>query len=567
MTDQDTNFRGHYEPWIRKRIAFIESTFGHDWFQAKRVLELGCGYADIGAHFARLGAQVTCSDARIEHLQVVAQRHPEVQIAPADLNSQWPFEGEFDLILHLGLLYHLEDIHFSLQRCFEHANHVVLETEVLDSLDDQAVLRIDENQGLYDQSFTGHGSRPTAGYLERLFATHGFHAFRLSSPACNASCHGLQHVYDWPSHDTNTWHDGLRRLWVLRRKSLAPPVTSKNISVVVQGPISGAGERKQRRRLTERCIASVRRHLPEAELVLSTWADAPVAGLDRDVLVQSDDPGALQCDDVYRVYYNLNRQVVSSAAGLARCSRPYCLKLRSDLILTADRFLQFWGKFDAWQWSYKFTAERILAGTVFARRFAGTGDQRTRIPFHPSDFLFFGFRQDLRALFDIPTAPDPETARWFQYHHRPAGVYDCYPHALCRFFPEQQLWTSYLRKFLHLPIKDRLDLSNPCLRHDVPSLVNNLVMLDQDQWTYELPKYSLKQFLLPANDWDGLIRHAIWLADYQRLCAPDTGVSRTFDSRARWIWHDNHVMSGLRRLAPHGMNYVYKKVRKGGIFR
>jgi len=231
----DTTFRGHYDEWTTKRIHFIESHFGSEWFRGKRVLELGCGHARIGSHFARLGATVTCSDARSEHLAAIKARDPNLEVVEADLNNQWPFEGRFDLILHLGLLNHLEDFHFSIRRAFESSDRVILETEVSDSLNDQAVLPVDENKSMYDQSFTGRGSCPSAGYLEKLFAEHGFRALRLSDDRCNSRHEGLHHVYDWPCKGTDGWEHGRRRLWVLTRKSICPQPCSDNISVVVQG--------------------------------------------------------------------------------------------------------------------------------------------------------------------------------------------------------------------------------------------------------------------------------------------------------------------------------------------
>lgn len=67
-------------------------------------------------------------------------------------------------------------------------------------------------------------------------------------------------------------------------------IDTKDISVVVQGAVGG---------YTPVCLASVRKHLPESEIVLSTWKGSNVEGLDYDVLVLSDDPGGFD-------YLNIN---------------------------------------------------------------------------------------------------------------------------------------------------------------------------------------------------------------------------------------------------------------------
>ena len=48
-------------------------------------------------------------------------------------------------------------------------------------------------------------------------------------------------------------------------------ITSRDISVVVQGPIH-----KGR---TKKCLQSIRKNLPEAEIILSTWDDNCTTGL------------------------------------------------------------------------------------------------------------------------------------------------------------------------------------------------------------------------------------------------------------------------------------------------
>ena len=560
------HFRGHYDEWNQRRLALLEARFGRDWFRGKRVLELGCGHSIIGQALAEWGAKVTAVDGREEHLAVVKRSAPHVHTVQADLNRQWPLEGKFDLILNLGVLYHLEQIQFLLDRCFQNAERVVLETEVLDTLA-ESCLSVDEDKNLYDQSLTGKGSRPSAAYLERLFDEAGFYALRLASDVCNTTGEGLQHVYDWPCSESQQWRHGRRRLWILERKSTFPAAVSRNISVVVQGPVVGADDPKPRRRLTQQCLASIRKTLPEAEIVLSTWQGMPAEDLDYDVLVESDDPGAILCDDFHQVYNNINRQIISTRSGVAKATRPYCFKIRSDLLIHSDEFLRHWDRYPLRQWGYKFAAQRMLASAIYSRQYAGESGRTTRLAFHPGDFMFFGFTDDLANLFDIPLAEEPQTSRWFETHKRDDAVYDCYPHAHCRFFPEQHLWFNYVRKFIDISWRDRLDLSNPALAHDLPSQLNNLVMLDQSQWGFELPKYLMRQYLMPAYDWQGLFRHDVWRDYYHTLCGGPRRKRRSYDSRMRKIFIDNPPVRRLDRAAPKLVRYLHKKARKQRLWR
>ena len=106
---------------------------------------------------------------------------------------------------------------------------------------------------------------------------------------------------------------------------------SKDISVVVQGPIHTQDN------LTKRVLESVRTHLPDAELILSTWKGSQIDGLDCDVLLLNDDPGAING-------YNVNRQIVSTRNGLQKATRTYAVKLRTDMQLTGTGFIDFSSK-------------------------------------------------------------------------------------------------------------------------------------------------------------------------------------------------------------------------------
>lgn len=219
-------FDCHYVDWRAKRIDAIVQHYRANFFPGKRVLELGCGYGDLGAAFAKLGADVTCADARPEHLAIVNPRYPHLKTVQADLDRRWPFDGRWDLILHLGLLYHLRDPEPSIRWVCEAAEHIVLETEVCDSLDPRLILRLQESG--YDQAFNTWGCRPSTGCVETILNEQGVTYHRLADARCNS---GMR-IYDWTELNTGASRHGLRRMWFINTQ--APPT-------VGEGPTAAHG--------------------------------------------------------------------------------------------------------------------------------------------------------------------------------------------------------------------------------------------------------------------------------------------------------------------------------------
>lgn len=207
-------FSGHYEYWRAKRIIAIVEEYGEPWFKEKKILELGCGYGDIGYVFSTLGAEVTYVEGRKEHCDFLRHRFPDSRVYQVNLENEWPFaqEEKFDMILHLGLLYHLQDYHFSFEKCLKHTNNFILETEVCDS-DEDFVLFIKEDSDGYDQSLLGKGIRPSALHIENILSSSGFAYHRVADGRCNSQ----MHVYDWPVRNTKTWRNGLRRFWFCKK--------------------------------------------------------------------------------------------------------------------------------------------------------------------------------------------------------------------------------------------------------------------------------------------------------------------------------------------------------------
>jgi hypothetical protein len=165
-----------------------------------------------------------------------------------------------------------------------------------------------------------------------------------------------------------------------------------DISVIVQGPLVHGPENKSDAAVTRAVLASVREHLPGAELVLSTWEGSEITGLDFDQLVTSKDPGALgERNQLFAA--NLIRQIVSSENGLARGKGTFALKLRTDTLLTSDRFIHLWQERHALGLCANLFQSKVLVSTVSTPR-----PLRCARPYWVSDFLSFGRMEDLRNL-------------------------------------------------------------------------------------------------------------------------------------------------------------------------
>lgn len=295
----------------------------------------------------------------------------------------------------------------------------------------------------------------------------------------------------------------------MRSESMSAKIGSSDISVVVQGPVISAPELAPAAGLTARCLESIRRHLPDAEIVLSTWSGSDTLGMMYDLLVENDDPGSQICHSRVSLYNNVNRQIVSSLAGIKRATRPYTVKVRSDILFTGSGFLEYFGKYPCRCDQMRFLRERVLNCTLYAKN----PRRHFPFPFHPSDWFFFGLREDLLAIWDIPLAQEPEMSRWFETHPRP--VPDLFPHLLLRNLPEQYIWIAFLHKFEDINLAFPWERSPQTVDLSERSFANNLVFLEP----HRIGIRSLKH-PLTLDNWASVYSLAEWERLYRRYCDP-----------------------------------------------
>jgi SAM-dependent methyltransferase len=206
-------FEGHYAVWRARRIAAILDEYGHRFFGGKRILEVGAGFGAIGAFFAMLEADVTCIEGRAENVRVLRSRYPFVKAVHHDLAEGLPGQDIYDVLIHMGVLYHLPEAEPALRAACHRCQHMVLETEVADSDDPNLVLSAKEYAYGYDQSLVGLGSRPSPAFVERILKEEGFSFSRITDGRCNWELN----VYDWPVTNSRQFRNGLRRMWFARK--------------------------------------------------------------------------------------------------------------------------------------------------------------------------------------------------------------------------------------------------------------------------------------------------------------------------------------------------------------
>lgn len=272
-------------------------------------------------------------------------------------------------------------------------------------------------------------------------------------------------------------------------------VTSDQLSIIMQGVVSKPA--------IDKCISLLRDVFPGCELILSTWDGSDVAGLSVDRLVLSPDPGAVYCDEVTGTLNNVNRQLVSTKAGLAAATRPYILKTRTDILFESSDFLDYFGKYDGVQ-SHYFN-NRLLICNYYTRN-----PQVFDTCFHPSDWVLFGRAEDVRLYYEHTPLMTEQEGDWFRTHEKASVFFTNY---LCRFTPEQHIFLGFLRQNEAVDCNCYYDHRVSQIQQTERAFAECFVVLDYRKHLqisflkYDPNRYREKHSLLSHRQWRGLYRH------------------------------------------------------------
>lgn len=245
-------------------------------------------------------------------------------------------------------------------------------------------------------------------------------------------------------------------------------LNDRKISIVVQGPVFAR---------TKDCLKSLRKFLPNSQIILSTWEYSDLDGLEYDNLVLSECPKE-NWDmfipgnkENWSKPNNINKQIISTQAGLSLAEREYTLKWRTDFILSSIQFL-----YDYFE-IIKLVPQMSPEWKLFTQRIltVGTGNiDKMGLSYHLSDYIAFGLTSDIQDLWNIPLIDD-QYANYGYYNK-----IDEFHQFNFMYAAEQKLLLDNLDKNnieYHKP-KNYFDKSSNIKEDSEKVLINNFIFYD-----------------------------------------------------------------------------------------
>lgn len=289
---------------------------------------------------------------------------------------------------------------------------------------------------------------------------------------------------------------------------------SSDISVVIQGPIS---EKNSNNKIgTSEICNKIRELFPESEIILSTYVNSDITGINADKIYLSQDPGAVKFAEGNEKTNNLNRMLVSSKVGVQAATRKFILKIRSDMIPSHKNFTSHWERLSVNPKNYGIFSKQVLAYPIYSLQFEGQKRKMPK-PFHVSDWAFFGLSDDIKFLFDIPLVDEPYYSRYFYNHDKIS--FDTLPSVKWKYSPEQYLFYTALRKKYSIKFKNKQDYNKKNINISRISVFNNFLFIDPDMWGLMHSKeiYDKPLYAYDSNCYYGIIQFGVCIKERIKL--------------------------------------------------
>ncbi|HYD96003.1 MAG TPA: WavE lipopolysaccharide synthesis family protein [Noviherbaspirillum sp.] len=256
---------------------------------------------------------------------------------------------------------------------------------------------------------------------------------------------------------------------------------NSDITVVFQGAFKPYTTQGKESFLSN--VRAVRRVLPGAKIIVSTWEGAEIPrGLGTSDIVFAKDPGGLApLKLIDNKINNVNRQIVSTSAGMAAVETAFAIKLRTDCYLEHAGFLDFYAE----QLKRDKGHRRILVNCFFTLNPVIF----ERIPYHLSDWFQFGPTELLRAYWSAPLM-SPQDARFYEFNPHPPDSTLFEKRFRSKLAAEQHICTHYARSLGYACPQFLNDRSPQVMKDFYRFIAEETIVLDPWQAGLVFPKYT-----------------------------------------------------------------------------
>lgn len=210
-----------YDKWRKNRIDKLIRIFGEEFFKNLDLLELGCGVGHVGNIFEEYGSIVTFVEGykrNFENIKPINKKSKKIYL---DLDNDWDLKKKFDVVVHWGVLYHLDDWRKNLKNTMKHTDLMFLESVVSPNKTDKNI-KVDESvlHNFIDQSVNGIGSRPTTEEIENELDLLDLQYTRYDDKNLSTD----KDFYHWKNSNVQKFRERtraincFRRFWIVERK-------------------------------------------------------------------------------------------------------------------------------------------------------------------------------------------------------------------------------------------------------------------------------------------------------------------------------------------------------------
>lgn len=256
-------------------------------------------------------------------------------------------------------------------------------------------------------------------------------------------------------------------------------VDDREITFLVQGPVFMHEGKNQ----TLELVNSIKSLFPNSTTIFSTWPSEENLSVNEDFRVISQDPGDFIYNKITLQRNNVNRQIVSTYAGLLATKTRYCVKLRSDLMISNRNISKIISNLPRTTGVFQsFLSQKIAVLNV-----TSTNPKfHYKLLHHPCDWVYVGTTEDLCRIWDI-SLMSRQSAEIYSLSG-PEG----HDNFLPQYRTEAYIWQSFLKKYADFEFTNSYDFSKEKQIISEEMMVNLLIVSNMKSMGVYSTKHNVK---------------------------------------------------------------------------